>query len=102
MRFAWLATGALVISVTGTAWSDRDRLAVADVPTPPAPSVAAPTPQRSPGAPPLLPPEGLPTAPPPDAIKPVEPRAVQPQPDPASASGRAPVVRTLRGVSGGV
>lgn len=38
--------------------------------------VATPSPAKSPGSlPPLLPPEGLPTAPPPDAIKPVVPQA---------------------------
>lgn len=38
--------------------------------------VATPSPANSPGSlPPLLPPEGLPTAPPPDAIKPVVPQA---------------------------
>lgn len=43
--------------------------------TPP-PVVATPSPAKSPGSlPPLLPPEGLPTAPPPDAIKPVVPQA---------------------------
>lgn len=44
--------------------------------TPPA-VVATPSPALSPpaSAAPLLPPEGLPTAPPPDSIKPVEPRA---------------------------
>ena len=43
--------------------------------TPPA-VVATPSPAKSPGSlPPLLPPEGLPTAPPPDAIKPVVPQA---------------------------
>lgn len=38
--------------------------------------VATPNAAKSPGSlPPLLPPEGLPTAPPPDAIKPVVPQA---------------------------
>jgi hypothetical protein len=66
------------------------------------PTAIVPTPHKSPGIAPLLPPEGLPTAPPPDAIKPVEPRAVQPAPDPASAAGRAPAVGILHSVSGGV
>jgi hypothetical protein len=41
----------------------------------------------SPGLKPLLPPAGLPTAPPPDQIKPIEPRGKQAEPkaDPASA-----------------
>ena len=77
------------------------RLAVADVASPAVSPAGVPTPHKSPGAAPLLPPEGLPTAPPPDAIKPVEPRAVQPAPDPASASGRVPAVGILRSVSGG-
>src|SRR6185436_552852 len=40
---------------------------------------------------PLLPPEGLPTAPPPDAIKPIEPRAkpAPPKPDPVAADDEA-------------
>lgn len=43
--------------------------------TPPA-VAETPSPAKSPGSlPPLLPPEGLPTAPPPDAIKPVVPQA---------------------------
>jgi hypothetical protein len=65
-----------------------------DVASPTAPPAGVPSPLkspddlRSPGKAPLLPPEGLPTAPPPDAIKPVEPRAnpePAPKPDPASA-----------------
>lgn len=97
MRSTWLAAGMCVLAMAGTAGS-VERLTLADVPSP---TVVGPTPQKSPGVAPLLPPEGLPTAPPPDAIKPVEPRAVQPAPDPASASGRVPAVRMLRSVSGG-
>jgi hypothetical protein len=48
----------------------------ADVAPPPAEIIATPSPRISGGKlPPILPPAGLPTAPPPDAIKPVEPQA---------------------------
>jgi hypothetical protein len=47
----------------------------AAVETVPAEVAASPSPVKSPGLAPLLPPAGLPTAPPPDSIKPVEPQA---------------------------
>lgn len=74
--------------------AEDGRFAVADVASPSAPPPAIPSPLRSPGnelkapgAAPLLPPAGLPTAPPPDAIKPIEPKAepAQPKADPAAA-----------------
>ncbi len=51
--------------------------------TPPAVvATPSPGPGKSPGSlPPLLPPEGLPTAPPPDAIKPVVPQAQGGEPE---------------------
>jgi hypothetical protein len=73
-------------------------LAVADVVgSPSAPPPAVPSPlksppvMKSPAAAPLLPPEGLPTAPPPDKIKPIEPRGgpAVPKADPAAASAQA-------------
>jgi hypothetical protein len=87
----------LAISPSPVAASSNDdsaAVAVADIASPGAPPAAVPSPLkspadlRSPGKAPLLPPEGLPTAPPPDAIKPVEPQAepAAPKPDPAAAN----------------
>ncbi len=83
-----LAVG--VVAWCGVARSDdgANRLAAADVGSPSPPPVDVPSPLRSPGPLPALPPPaGLPTAPPPDQIKPIEPRGqpAKPKPDPAAA-----------------
>jgi hypothetical protein len=77
---ALLAATALVgpaLTSAGVARSSGGAIvAVADVAPAPAEILATPSPRLSGGTlPPILPPAGLPTAPPPDAIKPVEPQA---------------------------
>lgn len=91
------ALAVAVIAWCGVARGDDDganRLAAADVGSPSPPLLAMPSPMRSPGPlrspglAPLAPPAGLPTAPPPDQIKPIEPRGKQtaPKADPAAAN----------------
>jgi hypothetical protein len=99
-----LAVGAVMVvcAVAPVAASESEtdasaRVAMTDVASPSAPPAGVPSPLKSPddlhspGKAPLLPPEGLPTAPPPDAIKPVEPQAepAAPKADPAAADGDA-------------
>ncbi len=94
--FRWVVGAVMVVcAVAPVAASESEtggsRFAMTDVASPSAPPVGVPSPLKSPedlkspGKAPLLPPEGLPTAPPPDAIKPVEPQGSAPKADPASA-----------------
>lgn len=97
LRHHWLlgCVGLLLVPTSATVVGAEDRrFAVADVASPGMPGGGVPSPLRSPegemkspGAAPLLPPAGLPTAPPPDKIKPVEPRAepAKPKVDPTAA-----------------
>ena len=98
MTSSGLAVGALVATlaispVAASSNHDFAIAAVAEVASPGAAPAGVPSPLkspqdlRSPGKAPLLPPEGLPTAPPPDAIKPIEPQGVPavPKADPAAA-----------------
>ena len=77
MRFSRQYAALVVASAlcaTGTLLQMTGPACAVDVISP-APAVT-PSPTRSGGSlAPVLPPEGLPTAPPPDAIKPVEPQA---------------------------
>jgi hypothetical protein len=96
-----LAVGAVMVvcAVAPVSASESEtsspRFAMTDVASPSAPPAGVPSPLKSPedlkspGKAPLLPPDGLPTAPPPDAIKPVEPQAepAAPKRDPAAADG---------------
>jgi len=80
MRYVELVAGAVLYTAgalldpmlpSAAALADAEAVDVASAET-----VATPIPRPSGGTlPPLLPPAGLPTAPPPDAIKPVEPQA---------------------------
>ena len=85
-RLVAVLTFSLLASGVGVHAEDT-LLAVADPTSPSAPPLAIPSPAISPGMKPLLPPEGLPTAPPPDQIKPIEPRGkpADPKTDPAAA-----------------
>jgi hypothetical protein len=72
-QYAALVASTLLCAA-GTLWQTTGTAGAVDVISP-APRVT-PSPLKSEGSlAPLLPPEGLPTAPPPDAIKPVEPQA---------------------------
>ncbi len=110
LRLVVGATALLLWPGPSSAGFDAWRIAAADVPSPSAPAAEVPSPRMSPGVlsspgkAPLLPPEGLPTAPPPDAIKPIEPQAEPkaPKPDPVADDGvpGEPGFRYLAVISG--
>lgn len=91
-RCAWCVIPLIVAGFASANVRAEDRLAVADVGSPTPPPAAVPSPLKSPPSlksplAPLLPPAGLPTAPPPDQIKPIEPRGEEktPKANPAAA-----------------
>jgi hypothetical protein len=86
-RFSVVAAGIVLAAVCAGGTIGRSVHAVESIS--PSPGVT-PSPLRSGGSlAPVLPPEGLPTAPPPDAIKPVVPQARidAPEVEPAAAKG---------------
>ena len=83
-RFGVITAPVVLAALCGFGSVERSAYAVDTVPSP----AVTPSPMKSGGSlAPVLPPEGLPTAPPPDAIKPVVPQARidTPELEPAAA-----------------